>query len=155
MKFTIAIFAVALASLAVPAFAEDVLEPIPDIIETLNIDGSTNTWTHADLIQALGLMNRKFHRDVATPNGRVAWHGRLVSQIIDTNRLVKIETYADGSSYEFPFSPPTPPSPKPPVVDGRGVPEAVKRARERRRQEKATTNIVDIVITPDGKEGPL
>ena len=71
------------------------------VAKTLFSDGSTNTWTQADLIAALQLMNRKYHRDCESQSGRAAWHGKLVAQIVDTNREVKIERHADGKEFTF------------------------------------------------------
>lgn len=130
------------ASLAVSAtFADDA------IVTTLFSDGSTNTWTQADLVAALQLMNRKYHRDVENPNGRTAWHGKLVMQEIDTNRLVKIERYADGTEFEFPFEPPKPKTPAP--TKSANVPARLAEARARRQAERETTNTVTVVVTPD------
>lgn len=119
------------------------------LITTLFSDGSTNTWSKADLVAALQLMNRKYHREVETPSGRAAWHGRLVSQAIDTNALVKIERYADGTEFTIPFAPPAHPRPTPPAFDANGVPSRLAAARARRAAERAATNTVTVVVTPD------
>ena len=71
------------------------------VAKTLFSDGSTNTWTQADLIAALQLVNRKYHLDCKSPSGRLAWHGKIVAQIVDTNREVKIERHADGKEFTF------------------------------------------------------
>lgn len=119
------------------------------VITTLLSDGSTNEWTQADLIAALQLLNRKYHREVEKPAGREAWHGKLVRQEIDTEREVKIETYEDGKVFEIPFHKPKT------EIDPTGsinpkqwdnVPPALAAARKRRAQEKATTNIVTVVV---------
>ena len=52
----------------------------PVVAETLFADGSTNTWTAADLQTALGLMNRKYHREQETDAGRAKWHGKQMGQ---------------------------------------------------------------------------
>ncbi len=72
------------------------------VAQTLFSDGSTNTWTQADLIAALQLMNRKYHRDCEKPEGREAWHGKLVGESVDTNTLTKVECYEDGLTFTFP-----------------------------------------------------
>jgi hypothetical protein len=72
------------------------------VAKTLFSDGSTNAWTQADLIAALQLMNRKYHRDCEKPEGRKAWHGKLVGESVDTNTLTKVERYEDGSIFTFP-----------------------------------------------------
>lgn len=83
----------------------------PVVAETLLADGSTNTWTQADLVDALGLLNRRYLRDVETEAGRRAWHGRLVSQTPSTNAAglaVMRLAYADGFTWDEPFRAPAP-----------------------------------------------
>ena len=152
MKKLSILFAVSLAVSA--TFADDSaagasapVSPETPIVTTLFDDGSTNTWTQADLVAALQLMNRKYHRDVETPGGRTAWHGKLVMQEIDTNRLVKIERYADGTEFEFPFEPPKPKTPAP--TKSANVPARLAAARARRAAERETTNTVTVVVKPD------
>ena len=54
----------------------------PIVVTTLFEDGSTNTWTQTDLTDALGLMNRKYHRDMESESGRTKWHGKRMSQYL-------------------------------------------------------------------------
>ncbi len=77
----------------------------PIVATTLLADGSTNTWTQADLQAALGLMNRMYHRDMGTASGRAKWHGDRIGQYIlptgETNSVgrevfVRVDLYADG-----------------------------------------------------------
>ena len=67
---------------------------------TLRDDGSTNTWTQTDLTDALGLMNRKYWRDMASPSGRAQWHGKIVESHLETNEttrvIQRVDQYADG-----------------------------------------------------------
>ena len=67
---------------------------------TLRDDGSTNTWTQTDLTDALGLMNRKYWRDMESPSGRSQWHGRVVESHLETNEttrvIQRVDQYADG-----------------------------------------------------------
>lgn len=67
---------------------------------TLRDDGSTNTWTQTDLTDALGLMNRKYWRDMESPSGRSQWHGRIVESHLETNEttrvIQRVDRYADG-----------------------------------------------------------
>ena len=69
------------------------------VAATLRDDGSTNTWTQADLTDALGLMNRKYWRDMESPSGRAQWHGQAKSWL-ETNEktrvIQRVERYADG-----------------------------------------------------------
>jgi len=77
-------------------------EEQPIVVETMFEDGSTNTWTQTDLTDALGLMNRKYHRDIETEAGRRQWHGKRMGQYLldDGNggqRLVQL--YEDGFAW--------------------------------------------------------
>ena len=67
---------------------------------TLRDDGSTNTWTQTDLTDALGLMNRKYWRDMESPSGRSQWHGKVVASHLETNEttrvIQRVDQYADG-----------------------------------------------------------
>ena len=127
------------------------------VAATLFEDGTTNVWTAADLQAALGLLNRKYHREVKRPDGRKAWHGELVRQVIDTNNLQKIEIYADGTQFTFPFVVKDSPAAisnrnaQLKTTMSRGVPAGLAAARLRRAEEKATTNIVNVVVQPGAK----
>lgn len=88
------------AVLCVGLMADD-----PIVAATLRADGSTNTWTQADLQSALGLMNRMYWRDQETEAGRRKWHGERIGQYVlptgETNAagkaiLVNVMLYADG-----------------------------------------------------------
>lgn len=147
----IAAFAAAIALADDPAPAE-----LPVVAQTLFSDGTTNTWTQTDLIAALQLINRKYHRDCESPTGRNAWHGKLVSQSVDMNSLTKTETYSDGTTFTFPFKQRTPAQN---IADAnarlktsmtKGVPTALAAARLRREEEKATTNVVTVTVTAGG-----
>lgn len=144
-------FAAAIALADDPAPAES-----PVIAQTLFSDGATNTWSKADLIAALQLINRKYHRDCESNTGRIAWHGKLVSQSVDTNALTKTETYSDGTSFTFPFEQKTPAqnvaavNAKLRTTMTKGVPTDLAAARLRREEEKATTNVVTVTVTAGG-----
>lgn len=72
------------------------------VVATLFEDGSTNTWTAADLQAALGLMNRKYHREQETESGRVTWHGKRMGQYIldDGNGgQCLVQLYEDGFAW--------------------------------------------------------
>jgi len=77
-------------------------EDAPIVAETLFEDGSTNTWTAADLQQALGLMNRKYHREQETDAGRAQWHGKRMGQYLldDGNGgQCLVQLYEDGFAW--------------------------------------------------------
>ena len=69
------------------------------VAATLRADGSTNTWTEADLRDALGLLNRKYWRDMESQEGRRKWHGvpshHYVTNAADRT-VERIEIYPDG-----------------------------------------------------------
>ena len=142
------------------AMADDENSPI--IAETLSLNGATNTWTQADLIAALQLMNRKYHRDVDNSlAGRQAWHGKLISQEIDEENEIKISTYEDGTQFIDKFTAQSPAreveksnAQLPRTLNTRGIPPALQEARVRREAEKATTNVVNnvIIINPANSE---
>lgn len=57
----------------------------------------------------LAHLARQYSNDMRTVSGRVKWHGKPVRQEIDmTNRMCKIERYADGTVHVEPFRPPRP-----------------------------------------------
>lgn len=100
MNKLIAILSFALAaSAAVPDAA-------PVALTTLFSDGSTNTWTQADLQAALQLTNRKYHRDMLKAQGRVDWHGPVVRRVVETNDLRLIEYHEDGFAWTNRWTPP-------------------------------------------------
>ena len=128
------------------------------VVTTLFADGQTNTWTQADLIAALQLLNRKYHRDCERPEGRRAWHGKLVGQSVDTNTLVKLERHEDGKVFTFPARIITPAdSAKAQLerikgaqkrqVSTNGVPLRLALARVKAARRAATTNTVTVTVT--------
>ena len=128
-------------------------EPIESdvVFVTLKADGSTNTWTQADLVAALGLLNRKYHRDCETASGRKAWHGKLKKEIVNTNDLTKTEIYEDGTSFSLPAKIITPSKAvaaanKNRLANTNGIPARLAQARVLRMQEQSTTNIVTVVL---------
>lgn len=121
------------------------------VFTTLYSDGTTNTWTQADLVEALGLLNRKYHRDCESATGRKAWHGRLKKEIVNTNDLTRTEVYEDGKTFTAKWKLVTPAvavsnANKRVMLSTNGIPAKLAAARLRRQQEKATTNIVTTVL---------
>lgn len=88
------VLTLAAVALALGAFAQGAAT----IAATLREDGSTNTWTQTDLQDALGLMNRKYWRDMQSDAGRRAWHGPRMGQFVLTNgtQLIRVDVYKDG-----------------------------------------------------------
>ena len=75
------------------------------VATTHRADGTTNTWTAAELQAALGLMNRMYWRDQETDSGRRKWHGERIGEYLlptgVTNahgaaQMMVIHLYADG-----------------------------------------------------------
>lgn len=123
------------------------------VATTLFSDGRTNTWTQADLVAALQLLNRKYHRDCESPSGRAAWHGKMRESVVTNGtELVKTETHEDGKVFVFRSRR------RPPAVAvsnfnarlrttmSKGVPRALAEARARRQAEKAATNVVTVAV---------
>ena len=144
-------------TLCVPLVSFATIADDPIVAQTLFSDGRTNTWTQADLISALQLMNRKYHRDVATKTGRVAWHGAIVGKpIVTTNEttLIKITTHEDGTTFtDTATVTPTARSvaaanenlPKPVMTTG--VPAKLAAARLRRQAEAQSVSNVTVTVT--------
>lgn len=151
------LFAIIVSSLGLSAKAQECV-PMEQLLSNTNVvfvtqmaDGSTNQWNMSDLVQALGLLNRKYHREVATPSGRSAWHGQLTKEVIDADAETKTEYHEDGTSFTFKFKKITPAQAVTNKnatlsVNTNGIPVALAKARLLRAQEKQTTNIVTQVI---------
>ena len=136
------------AALSLGICAEDV------VATTLFSDGSTNTWTQADLVAALQLINRKYHRDCERGEGRRAWHGRMVREVVSTNgeEIVKTEIHEDGQTFTFPARTRSAAAnvaaakARLKTTMSKGVPTALAEARARREQEKNTVSNVTISV---------
>ncbi len=128
-----------LAALSVVTSAAALADDV--IAATLRTDGTTNTWTAAELSDALGLMNRKYWRDMQTPAGRVSWHGKLEKQELYADEKILVEIYEDGFAWtntikQAATKPATP----------SGVPSRLAAIRAKRAAEKAVTNVVVNVV---------
>lgn len=78
----------------------------------------------------LAHLARQYSNDMRTVSGRVKWHGKPIRQEIDmTNRMCKIERYADGTVHIEPFRPPKPRG----VVTNKAAIAARRAAIEARR----------------------
>ena len=108
------------------------------VLSTLYSDGTMNTWSEADLKDALGLMNRKYHRDMKTESGRRAWHGEKLTQYLLTNDTTKaiymVTLYADGYAHTALSKPVRPTDPEAALkakLEAAARAEAVRAAWER------------------------
>ena len=86
-------------TMAAPVLADDV------VATTIRDDGTTNTWTMAELQAALGLMNRMYKREIGTDIGRRRWHGERIGQYLlptgESNAngqpiMIRVDLYQDG-----------------------------------------------------------
>lgn len=124
------------------------------VYTTLMSDGTTNKWTLKDFGEALGMMNRMYHRKIKTNTGRIEYHGPLKNEIVDTNNCIKVQVYEDGTSFTNTFKAITPIqavdtfNSKLKTTFTNGVPAALAAARARRLQEISSTNVVTITVTP-------
>lgn len=141
----------------------------PPVVTTLLSDGRTNAWTQADLVAALQLLNRRYHREMATESGRISWHGRVVRTVVVTNDLRLVSIHEDGYAFTNAWTAPRPPMPKDAAARAayarrmraerlaaqakalasrtNGVPEALARARIEQCAQPAEieTNVVTTV----------
>ena len=116
-------------------------------------DGSPNTWTLADLQQALELINRKYHRDCRTDSGRAAWHGKRISTVTDASNMVSVVTFEDGTVFRDAAKIKTPAeqvaaanAKRKTTVTTNGIPAALAAAR-RRRAAEIDQGVTNITIT--------
>ena len=161
---TLSLLGVLLLSFAIAAQSSgDGNQPAtgPVIATTLFSDGGTNTWTQADLIAALQLINRKYHRDCETGSGRAAWHGRLKRQSVVTNdvgELVKTEYHDDGQTFAFTSRIVTAEArvkaanAQLKTTMKRGVPAALAAARARREAEKTAVSNVTVTVEANTRQ---
>ena len=135
-----------------------VMEKLGTLTNTLSmVSAKSTTMTTKELTQyardtaeMMSLLTAMYERDVKTASGRVKWHGQLKQQIINTNELVKVTVYADGTQFTDDWKLITPASSVANFhsrVSTNGVPAALAAARLRRQQELAKgTNEVTVVV---------
>ena len=78
------------------------------------------------------LIGRVYSSDMAKADGRIRWHGKIVSTVFDTNNLVKVQTHEDGYVHRLPFSPSRPGS-----IESQFTAAERAALAEKRRQEAA------------------
>lgn len=132
-------------------------DPNKVVFTTQLEDGSTNTWTQADLVAALGLLNRKYHRDCESPSGRKAWHGRLAKEIIDEDAETKTEVHEDGTTFVYHYRKVTPSQAVKDYnsklsVTTNGIPASLAMARLKYASDKQTTNtVIQVLVAGESK----
>lgn len=113
------------------------------------------------MMHALRLQMTKYDMDMRTPEGRRAWHGRLMREIVDTNALAKVSVYSnevDGTIWRYrePFTPKpaVEPTKRRTTFSTNGIPARLAAARARRAAQidgpPAVTNITTIGNAPKG-----
>ena len=105
-------------------------------------------------LHALKLNMVKYDMDMRSQAGRRNWHGKLVSEEIHTNELVKVEVYSNEVSgavwrYRLPFKPvELKKTSRKVTYSTNGIPARLAAARARRAAELnggiVTTNIVTV-----------
>ena len=105
-------------------------------------------------LHAMKLNMVKYDMDMRSQTGRRNWHGKLVSEEIHTNELVKVEVYSnevDGTiwRYRLPFKPvQVNPTNRKVSFSTNGIPARLAAARARRAAQLnggiVTTNIVTV-----------
>lgn len=105
-------------------------------------------------LHAMKLNMVKYDMDMKSQTGRRNWHGRLVSEEIHTNELVKVEVYSNEVSgavwrYRLPFKPvELKKTSRKVTYSTNGIPARLAAARARRAAELnggiVTTNIVTV-----------
>ena len=132
-----------------PAFHAQADDPI--VAQTLFSDGRTNTWTQADLVAALQLLNRKYHRETdsatGTKAGREAWHGPVVRTLVNTGELTRTTWHEDGMVFVDPFVSVSSRKSLPSPAMTNGVPVRLANARLRAATAKTTTNEVTVTVS--------
>ena len=100
-------------------------------------------WTIDELKAGLDRLDRLYQNDMRTSEGRVRWHGKMVSQEVDTNAWTTTYVYEDGERLTFPANKPTPHQavtnanvrlPRPVMTNG--IPAKLAAARLARQAEK-------------------
>lgn len=148
MKLATVIIAITIAFAS--AFAEDT------VVTTLLSDGSTNTWTQTELVSALQLMNRKYHRDVKTAAGRAEWHGKIVKTEIAED-LTRTTTYEDGTVFvDAPVKARTAGIAQTAriLAQTNGVPARLAAARAKVAAEEGATTVMNVVVNASRASAP-
>ena len=160
MKTMKAIFLAVLGICIYADYADDPSTQTGAVVATtLFSDGSTNTWTQADLLAALQLINRKYHRDCERADGRKAWHGKM-RETVTTNEvgeLVKQEIHEDGQTFTFTSRYVTAAAAvsnansRLTTTMTRGVPSELAKARLRRAREKNTVSNITVTVEANAR----
>ena len=97
------------ALLLAPLARADAASDAPAAALVSAVEAATG-WTADELVAGLDRLDRVYQNDMKTASGRLRWHGAVVENTVDTNRLVKIQRHEDGYLHETPFTPREPAS---------------------------------------------
>ena len=92
------------------------------------------------------LIGRVYSADMAKADGRVRWHGKVVSTVFDTNKLEKVQTHEDGYVHRLPFALSSPGSVESQLSAAERAALAEKRRQEaaERRERKRQARIAEL-----------
>ena len=126
---------------------------ISEVVTVIEDEG----WTATDVADAIRSLRGLYLRDNATKEGRVRWHGKVVTTSVDTNTLIRTTIHEDGEVFEDTAKITTPAQAAqaqlarlPPPVMTNGIPARLANARLRQRENAATTNEVVVVLRAGG-----
>lgn len=157
MKTKLAAILAILSSVALAApetGAETESTPAP---ATLEEAVSASGWTVQELVAALDMIEAKYNRDMKTKEGRRSWHGKPVSESVDTNTLTRVTVYEDGTVFTDQAKVTTPSASANAQLarlqaQTNGIPERLAAARLRQRQNAETVSNVTVRITAGGAQ---
>lgn len=94
-------------------------------------------------------LRRVYSRDVSNSSGRSKWHGKLVTQVVDTNAWTKTSVYEDGTRFVDRASAPPPkrdPVYNPVVAKTNGVPVRLAEARKRWASVRNSGGVTNVTV---------
>ena len=92
---------------APPATTKETVDVDAIITETVKVIHDEG-WTAADVADAIRSLRGLYLRDNSTKEGRVRWHGKVVTTSVDTNTLVRTTIHEDGETFQDPAKVKTP-----------------------------------------------
>lgn len=93
-------------------------------------------------------LRRIYENDNKTHSGRKKWHGMMVSQIIDTNKWIRITRYEDGTVFTDSASKPKDKihTMKKVVAETNGIPVRLASARQRWACNKNSGGVTNVTV---------
>ena len=143
-------------------YDEQIVAPPATTKETVDVDAIITEavkviheegWTATDVADAIRSLRGLYLRDNSTKEGRVRWHGKVVTTSVDTNTLVRTTIHEDGETFQDPAKVTTPldavlaaNAKLPQPVMTNGIPARLAAARLRQRENATTTNEVTVTV---------